>query len=160
MDSIKNKMKSIIYIYVPILLSSCSKYSFEKELIDFSENSCDFTKGNSCEINFTKFLNSEIDSILIYEAGTNVNDISKSLGINYNNNKVIEDETKRVIFLYKGKIVKEGELRNDRVSFIGNYNSSYYFCKSIRTPILTVERVVEEVDNNTYNYYVMSSEAK
>lgn len=154
-----NKMLHIIFILTIVHLTSCKNQKFEQNIIDYIENTCHFSSNDLCEIDLSKFVGQTVDSILIFDAGTIDYDISRVLEFNYRSEHPIKDETKRIMFLSNGKIIKEGDVKNNKFCFLETSNvlqkneTDFYFCKKYNSAKLKIERSVDRDANDITLFY-------
>lgn len=159
---INNKFFTIFLLSFLFFLFGCKNNSFEKDLIDYIENSCDFLENNSCHTNLEKFTKNKFDSILIFDAGATEYDISKVLKYKYINNNIIDDECKRIMFISKGKIIKEGDVANNKMCFletedvVSKQGKSFYYCQKYIVNYLFIRRIENYDGNNVSFYYSFS----
>lgn len=164
MDLIKNRKYELRVLCLVILISSmvmvsCKNQSFEKRLINYTEQSCKFLEQKQCVIDLNEFVGKKIDSVLIFDAGTIDYDISRVLKYKYESKNDIDDESKRIMFISKGKIIQEGDVHNNKMCFLGadsvlsTEGKAFYFCRKYNRPKLFVERNEQRDANNVFFYY-------
>lgn len=89
-------------------------------LSEYARKECNFEKSSEyCELNLNGLVKKKIDGIFIFYPGISKNEISQALNLEYNNNKEITDERRRIVIIGEKHILFEEEFWNNELEFRG-----------------------------------------
>ena len=131
------------------LCGSCS--NTDDKINKYIESHCSFNGTDLCYIDIKDVLKIDYDKMYLFGETTMANEISKVIGIPYNNDKYISDSKYRIILLKDNKIVYEDDYYQKYTYFfsLANRIEENFYCALYTTSIFGVEKVG---DNNRFTY--------
>lgn len=114
------KTIAISLIICLILLIYLRFFNYDNhKIIHYVDENCKFNNCDSCIVNLNNLFGGKIDFIFVFYPGTSQIEISKAIGVNYENDREIYDERRRIIITQKNKILLDEDYLNNKIDFEG-----------------------------------------
>ena len=143
-------LKIIFILFSMFLLYGCS--NTDDKLNKYIEAHCSFNGLDTCYINIKEALKIDYDEMYLFGESTMADEISKVIGIPYNNDKYITDSKYRMILLKNNEIVYEDDYYQKHTYFfnIENRIEVNFFCALYTSSIFWIEKGVDSEKKSFY----------